>query len=69
MADGQHRLGIHHMVEIAVGNGDEITQADLAARPAMVNAHGLITFVKMVMIGFELGLELLGRGVLAMGFR
>jgi len=68
VADGQHRFGIHDVMEIAVGNGDQITQPDLGAGAAMVHTHGLGTILEMVMIRFELGLEPFGRRLLTIGF-
>ena len=68
VADGQHRLGIHDVMEIAVGNGDEIAEPDLVLRAAVMDAHGLGALLEMMVIGLELGLEPLGRRLLAMRF-
>jgi hypothetical protein len=49
--------GIHDVMEVAVGDGDEIAQPHLVLGAAMVDTHGLGAFVEMVVIGLELGLE------------
>ena len=38
VADGQHRLGIHDVVQVAVGDGDEIAEPDLVLRSAVMDA-------------------------------
>jgi len=55
-------------MEIAIGNSDQIAQANLLAGTAMMNTHGFAASVEMMMIRFELSLESVGRGVLAMRF-
>jgi len=56
------------VMEIAVGNGDQIAEPDFFLGMAMVDAHGFAASVEMMMIRFELRLEPMGRGVLAMRF-
>lgn len=68
VADRQHRLGVHNMMEIAVGDGDDIAEPDFLAGTSMMHADGFAASVEMMMIRLELGLEAFVRGVLAIRF-
>ena len=68
VANGHHRVVVHHVMEIAVRNGDEIAEPDLVLRPAVMNGDGLGATVKMMVIRLELGLEPFRRGLFAARF-
>jgi hypothetical protein len=55
-------------MEVAVGDGDEIAQPNVVLIASVMDPNGLGAFLEMVVIGLELGLELLVRVPLAIGF-
>ena len=63
VADRHHRVGIHHVMQVAIGNGNEIAEPHFVRSPVM-HGHGLGTPLEVMMIGLELGAKFLRRRLL-----